>query len=292
MALSMTGCGAGLASRGATSCRVEVRVINNRHFKLTLRGRDPVAAMESRVEGLVRTRIRRGTVHVDIDASGPDGRALRRIDPAQLASYLDELADFSAARGLPAVQSLEGLLSLPGVLLEVPADGTAAERLWPLVEESLRTALDGCDRMRRTEGDALTADMRATCQAIATLADGIRSRVPEVVTTHRDRLRERVARLLDSGSTVSTADVAREVALLADRSDIAEELVRLASHVEQFDRLLEEDSPGRTLDFLAQEMMREANTVASKSLDVAIAHAVVEIKTCIERLREQAQNVE
>ena len=106
-------------------------------------------------------------------------------------------------------------------------------------------------------------------------------------------LRERVAKLLhDRTAAVSEADVAREVALMADRTDVAEELVRLASHVAQFDRLLDEESPGRALDFLAQEMGREANTIASKSLDVGIAHAVVEIKTRIERLREQAQNVE
>jgi uncharacterized protein (TIGR00255 family) len=117
--------------------------------------------------------------------------------------------------------------------------------------------------------------------------------VPEVVVAYRDRLLERVGKLLaDRTTTLSDADVAREVALVADRTDIAEELVRLQSHLDQFDRLLDEDSPGRALDFLAQELGREANTIASKSLDVRIAHAVVEIKTRIERLREQAQNIE
>jgi uncharacterized protein (TIGR00255 family) len=117
--------------------------------------------------------------------------------------------------------------------------------------------------------------------------------VPAVLAEHRARLVERVSKLLaGAGATLSEADVTREIALIADRSDIAEELVRLESHVAQFDRLLDEDSPGRSLDFLAQELAREANTIASKSVDVTIAHLVVELKTRIERLREQVQNIE
>jgi uncharacterized protein (TIGR00255 family) len=117
--------------------------------------------------------------------------------------------------------------------------------------------------------------------------------VPAVLIEHRTRLTDRVNKLLEgSGVTLCSTDLIREVALIADRSDIAEELVRLESHVAQFDRLLDEESPGRSLDFLAQELAREANTIASKSLDVAIAHMVVELKTQVERLREQLQNLE
>jgi uncharacterized protein (TIGR00255 family) len=117
--------------------------------------------------------------------------------------------------------------------------------------------------------------------------------VPAVLVEHRTRLTDRVNKLLEgSGATLSSTDLIREVALIADRSDIAEELVRLESHVAQFDRLLDEESPGRSLDFLAQELAREANTIASKSLDVAITHMVVELKTQVERLREQLQNLE
>jgi uncharacterized protein (TIGR00255 family) len=114
-----------------------------------------------------------------------------------------------------------------------------------------------------------------------------------VLVEHRSRLNDRVTKLLEgAGATLSAADLTREVALIADRSDIAEELVRLGSHVSQFNRLLGEESPGRSLDFLSQELAREANTIASKSVDVAIAHMVVDLKTHIERLREQVQNIE
>lgn len=293
MALSMTGCGEGVATNGGSTCRIELRGVNNKHFKLSLRSRDAVALLEPRIEAAIRERVRRGTVHAVVELTGTAASPARRLDKAQLAAYLDDLTDFCATHDLPLPRAADGLLGLPGVLLDEQADTAAAERLWPLVAEALDTALDRFDRMRGTEGSALAADMRGGCGEIARLCQVIEARVPEVVTAHRDRLRDRVGRLLaDRTASVAESDLAREVALLADRTDVAEELVRLASHVKQFDHLLDEVSPGRALDFLAQEMAREANTIASKSLDVSIAHAVVEIKTRIERLREQAQNVE
>jgi uncharacterized protein (TIGR00255 family) len=293
MAVSMTGCGEGVASEGGSTCRVELRGVNNKHFKLSLRAREGFSTLEPRIEAAIRGRVRRGTVQVTLDVTGPAAMPARRLDKTQLAAYLDDLADFCATHDLPLPMSADPLLGLPGILVDEQADPATADRTWPLVARALEVALDRYDQMRRTEGATLAADMRSGCADIATLAAGIRERVPEVVVAYRDRLLERVGKLLaDRTTTLSDADVAREVALVADRTDIAEELVRLQSHIDQFDRLLDEDSPGRALDFLAQELGREANTIASKSLDVRIAHAVVEIKTRIERLREQAQNIE
>jgi uncharacterized protein (TIGR00255 family) len=293
MAVSMTGCGEGVASEGGSTCRVELRGVNNKHFKLSLRAREGFSTLEPRIEAAIRGRVRRGTVQVTLDVTGPAAMPARRLDKTQLAAYLDDLADFCATHDLPLPMSADPLLGLPGILVDEQADPATADRTWPLVARALEVALDRYDQMRRTEGATLAADMRSGCADIATLAAGIRERVPEVVVAYRDRLLERVGKLLaDRTTTLSDADVAREVALVADRTDIAEELVRLQSHLDQFDRLLDEDSPGRALDFLAQELGREANTIASKSLDVRIAHAVVEIKTRIERLREQAQNIE
>lgn len=293
MAASMTGCGVGTASDDAGTCRVEIRGVNGKQFKLTVRSRDSFAGLESRLEGIVRQRVRRGTLHLVLEISGAAAAAARRLDGSQLGAYLDDLEAICSSRNLPLPQSVDALLSLPGVVIDAPPDDGAVERAWPLASRALAAALDAFDTMRRDEGASLAADMRATCREIRGLADGIRGRVPQVVVAYRDRLLERVAKLVaDRGAGVSEADVAREVALVADRTDVAEELVRLASHVEQFERLLDEESPGRALDFLAQELGREANTIASKSLDVSIAHAVVQIKTLIERLREQAQNIE
>jgi uncharacterized protein (TIGR00255 family) len=293
MALSMTGCGVGVAADGDGGCRVEIRGVNGRQLKVSIRSREAIAALDSRIEAVVRSRVQRGTLHLTVEPTGAAIRAGRRLDRDQLATYLDDVESFCAARGLPLPATLDGILGLPGVVLDAPADGGAVELVWPTVERAVATALDAFDAMRRQEGQALTADMRSTCGEILAIVEAIRSRVPGVVSAYRGRLLERVGKLLaDSSATLTPADVAREVALVADRTDVAEELVRLASHVDQFSRLLDEESPGRSLDFLAQEIGREANTIASKSLDVSIAHAVVDIKTRVERLREQAQNIE
>ncbi|NCY01761.1 MAG: YicC family protein [Planctomycetia bacterium] len=293
MAISMTGCGEGIVVDAQGTCRVELRVVNNRFFKFAMRSRDAFAVLEPRIEAVVRGRVRRGTVQMTLDVAGPAVPAGRRIDRGQLAAYLDELDDFCASHRIPTPQSIDGILGLPGILVETPPPSDAIEAVWPLVARGLDMAVDGLERMRRTEGEALTNDMRRGCGEIIRTMTAIRQRIPAVLAEYRARLQERVTKLLEgSGAAVSPSDLTREVALIADRSDVAEELVRLESHVAQFDRLLDEESPGRALDFLSQELAREANTIASKSLDVAVAHMVVELKTHIERLREQVQNIE
>ena len=293
MPTSMTGCGDGMATSGSSSCRVELRSVNNRAFKFSLRTREGLAGLEARAEAAVRERVRRGTIHMGLELAGPAVMVSRQIDRAQLAAYLDQLEDFCAGHDLTVPRSIDALLALPGIVCDAPPDATAADRVWPLVADALAKALDALDGMRQAEGTTLAADMRSLLREILELVTGIRDRVPLAVERHRERLVERVSGLIaERGATLTDADIAREVVLLADRSDIAEELVRLESHIAQFGRLLESESPGRQLDFLSQELAREANTVASKSGDVEIAHAVVEIKTRVERLREQVQNLE
>lgn len=293
MPFSMTGCGDAVAVDGESTCRVEVRSVNNRFLKVSLRARDGFGLLESRVEGTIRERMRRGAVQVTIDLDGPAAPAARRIDAAQLATYLDQLADFCTARSMPAPTSVDALLALPGTLVESAPSQETVEAAWPLVRRALDAALDGLDRMRRAEGTTTAREMLSLCAAAREVAERIGRRVPAVLEEHRQRLSERVGRVLEShGVDLAPGDLAREIALLADRSDIAEELVRFGSHVDQFARLLGEDSPGRSLDFLSQELAREANTIGSKSSDVEIAHAVVELKTLVERIREQVQNLE
>jgi uncharacterized protein (TIGR00255 family) len=245
------------------------------------------------MEGAVRERIHRGTITVALDVRGGPAAATRRLDLDQMAAYLDDLEQLAAARSVQLPQSLDGILGLAGVVTETMPSEDVVDQTWPLVAQALTSALDACDAMRRTEGASLAADMRAIVTEIRRLVGGIGGRVPAAVERHRERLVERVSALLrERGITLSEADMTRELVLLADRSDVSEEIVRLESHLDQFERLLAEESPGRQLDFLAQELAREANTVASKSADVEIAHAVVEAKTLIERLREQVQNLE
>ncbi len=293
MPFSMTGCGEGLATEGPNSCRVEVRSVNNRFLKVTLRAREGFAILESRVEAAIRERVRRGAVQVSLDLTGPVAPAARGIDQAQLGAYLDQLEDFCATHSLPVPANADALLSLPGVLVDAIPSPESIQQAWPLVERALSSALDGLDRMRQAEGEATARDMLGLCAGVGSLAARIRDCLPRVLEEHRLRLSERVAKALEAqGHKLAPGDLAREITLLADRTDIAEELARLESHLGQFTRLLGEESPGRPLDFLSQELAREANTIGSKSADVEIAHTVVEIKTFVERLREQVQNLE
>ena len=289
----MTGCGEGFATEGANTARIEMRCVNNRFLKVTLRAREGFAVLESRIEADVRERVRRGAVQVALDIAGPLAPASRGLDQTQLAAYLDQLEDFCATHDLPVPKTVDALLALPGILVESTPSQEAIDAVWPLVQRALGAALDRLERMRRAEGDSMARDMLATCGEIRGLTATIRARVPAVLGEHRQRLRDRVAKVLEQHTlTLNEGDLAREIALLADRTDIAEELVRLESHLDQFARLLGEDSPGRSLDFLTQELARETNTIGSKSSDVTIAHAVVEVKTRVERLRELVQNLE
>ncbi len=181
---------------------------------------------------------------------------------------------------------------MPGVLhvSEASAD-EEQEAAW--IEEVVRSALADLLRMRAVEGEAMVRDLRGRHQEIQDVCAAISVRAPKIVQEHAEKLRERVQALLASGSPVPPEDLAREVALLADRLDVSEELARLAAHLDLLDDLLSQGGPiGRKLDFLAQEFMREANTIGSKCSDAETAHQVVEMKTAIERLREQIQNVE
>ncbi len=290
---SMTGCGTGMAVAGENTCRVELRSVNNRFFKLSFRAPDGFATLEGRIEAAVRERIRRGAVQVDLDVTGSAAPAGRRLDRGQLQAYLDDLERFCADRDLPLPRTIDGLLALPGILVDTPPDPAAVEQAWPLISRALTAALDQLDAMRATEAVALATELRSICGEITRIASSIAARVPRLVEEHRQRLVERVGALLaPHGVGVAPGDVLREVALLADRTDIAEELARLASHVAQVERLLITEAAGRPLDFLAQEFAREANTIGSKVADADVAHAVVELKTRIERLREQVQNIE
>ncbi|MFM7107234.1 MAG: YicC/YloC family endoribonuclease [Planctomycetaceae bacterium] len=290
---SMTGCGAGQATDGASGCRVEIRSVNNRFFKLSFRGPDGFAALEGRVEAAIRGRVRRGAVQVDVAVTGPVAPAGRRLNADQLRAYLDDLERFCATRDFPLPRSIDGLLALPGVLVDAAVDADAIERAWPLVSRALDEALDRLDDMRAAEAAALAAELRGLCGEITAITSSIAARVPRIVEEHRARLVDRVGAVLQPhGVAVQAADVLREVALIADRGDVAEEVARIGSHVAQVGRLLETALAGRPLDFLAQEFAREANTIGSKVADAEVAHAVVDLKTRIERLREQVQNIE
>jgi uncharacterized protein (TIGR00255 family) len=290
----MTGHGEARCLQDGVAVSVEIRAVNNRYLKVLLRTGEAQNTLEPQIEVLIREHIRRGTVTVNVlveREASPDDFKLNEV---VLASYREQLARLATQAGMPEAVRLDALLGLPGVVIERRGRNLNAAADWPLIEKTLLAALHNLARMRTEEGAAMAADLRANCQAIAADLQQIEQRAPVVVEGYRSRLLERLNKLLeDQGVRLEAADVLREVAMLAERSDIAEEVVRLRSHLDQFETIAaEKESTGRKLEFVIQEMFRETNTIGSKANDAEIARHVIGIKAAIERLREMIQNVE
>ncbi|MGE0758603.1 MAG: YicC/YloC family endoribonuclease [Pirellulaceae bacterium] len=294
MLLSMTGHGGAQLRQQGLAVTVEVRTVNNRYYKLALRTSDGYASLEPRVDDLVRQSVRRGTVQVDVRINRDAAPDEFRLNEVALASYLRQLDGVRQRLQLDASIRLEQLLTLPGVVEEHVSAPTDADDVWPLVAQALEESLAGLARMRREEGKAMASDLADNCQLVGRELDQVERLSPGVLDAYRARLTDKLNKMLDEhGVTVQPADLIREVGLLAERSDVSEEIVRLRSHLEQFLAIMESaESNGRKLEFVTQEMFREANTIGSKANDAQIARHVVEIKTAIERIREMIQNVE
>lgn len=292
--LSMTGFGDARAELADHSIAVEIRTINSRHLKLNLRTTEGYGALDARIEGVVRQAVRRGTVNVNVRIRHLSAAEDYRVNVGLLEAYLDQLQHVAAKRHLDEALRLESLALLPGVVEELSADARHPEDVWPLVEPTLHAALNSLTTMREAEGTALGADLAHQCAAASASLDHIAARASHVAVTYRQRLVDRVNDALSQFNvTVEPADLVREVALFADRSDISEEIVRFRSHLEQFQAAMSAgESAGRKMEFICQEMGRETNTIGSKANDAEISAHVVDIKTALERIREQIQNVE
>lgn len=290
----MTGFGESHGREGELSTAVEVRTVNNRYFKLSVKCSEGFSALESEIEQVVREQIRRGTVQVVLRVDRMSAADDYLINQAVLLSYrrqLQGLRDVGAAADDVALQTL---LALPGVVVPNPDRAADAATFWPPIRVALLAALENLARMRREEGRAMAADLRANCGTIAAELTHVEARAPLVAEQYRKRLLERVqAAIAEHQVTLNASDLIKETAVFSDRSDISEEIVRLKSHLEQFETFLKsEESAGRKLEFLTQEMFREINTIGSKANDVSISRHVIEMKTAVERIREMIQNVE
>ena len=294
MLLSMTGFGEAHIQRDGLGVSVEMRCVNSRYLKLSTRLSEGYSSLEPQVESVVRKRIRRGTIQMNVRVNRDKSPDDYRINVEVLIGYRNQIDSVQAELGQSRPIELESLLLLPGVVGEDSKTFCDAAESWPLVNETLEAALLNLDQMRSDEGRAMAEDLTANLHAVAASLDEVQSRAPLVAEAYRDRLTERLNRILAERDVVlDSSELIKEVGLFADRSDISEEVVRLRSHVEQFTKIMDEaESSGRKLDFLTQEMVREGNTIGSKANDVEIARQVIEIKTAIERIREMIQNVE
>ncbi len=294
MLLSMTGFGESQSQRDRLAVSVEVRCINNRYFKLMTRSTEGYGPLDPRIELLVRDRIRRGSIQVNVRVERTASADDYRLSEEVLDGYRRQLQAIQEAWGSRQPIDPQQLLLLPGVVNETAPGVEHVEEDWSLIEETLRRALDGLDAMRREEGTAMAADLAANLQVIRSALDSVEERAPLVVEAYRNRLNERVGKVLaELKATLEPADILKEVSLFADRCDISEEIVRLRSHLDQFSQIMDApESSGRKLEFLVQEMVREGNTIGSKANDVEIARQVIEVKAALERIREMIQNIE
>jgi len=290
----MTGHGEAQHQQDGVAVAVEVRTVNNRYLKTSFRTSEGYGSLEPQIETIVRRHIRRGSVQVNVRIDREPSPDDFRLNEVVLTGYRQQLEAFCSRAGFSDSIRLDSLLMLPGVIDESNRRHSNVEADWPLVEQTVSAALENLSRMRAEEGAAMAADFHTNCEVIADGLGEIENRAPLVVEAYRRRLTERLNRLLEEYEiSVEAADVVREIGIFADRSDISEEIVRLRSHLKQFDTILNDrESNGRKLEFLIQEMLRETNTIGSKANDAEIARHVVEIKTAIERMREMIQNVE
>jgi uncharacterized protein (TIGR00255 family) len=288
---SMTGFGLGEASLGGGKLAVEIRGVNHRFLDVRVRVPRELGDLAGFVEQVAREKLTRGRYEVALRVDGVAlGAPVLDRERARAAfRALSELRD-ELAPGTEVPLSLLG--SIPDLFVS-PID-REIERLREATRTAFEAAVKALDTMRAHEGKALGEDLMKRLSSVRRLAREVERRAPDVVEAHRKRLRERADRLRASTEIdVEPGRLELEIAIFAERSDICEELTRLESHCAQFSALLaSEDAVGRRLDFLLQEMAREANTVGAKSPDAQISHAVVEVKADVERMREQVQNVE
>src|SRR5579872_469506 len=298
---SMTGFAQARVERDGASVRINLRSVNHRFLDLHLRMPDGFEVFESRIRQAIRNRLRRGHVDVNIYFEAGATGAIE-LNHEMVDSYMKAVGRLREEYGIKTEPDLVALFRLPGV---VAAPGSTSdlrneeeqERLGAQVETCLEQALNKLEAMRRSEGQSLTAEMMGLLDKIAARTAEVEALAERVRPAIARRLAERLADLL-KGVQLDPIRLAQEAAMLAERSDVSEELARLRSHVEQFRTLLAgAGEAGKKLDFLLQEMQREANTLLSKTPGVeseglAITGLALEVKSDIEKLREQAQNVE
>ena len=290
---SMTGYGKGMVAGDDFSVSVDLKTVNNRFLDIHLRVGSELASLEPGIKKRITSRLTRGRVDVTISLDRT-AQIIYELNRPLIAGYVNALKQLQADFQIGGELDINLLARIPGALQ--PARNGIDDRVITAVDAAVDHALDELERMREQEGEALKNELRERVQKIESLVPTIESAAAGLAEAYRVRLQKRIGELLNRGGQVVEIDPARlaqEVAYLADRSDVSEEMVRLRSHLTQFKEAL--DAPGeagKMLDFLLQELNREANTTLSKSTDLVIKEAGLAIKAEVEKLREQVQNVE
>ncbi|MDP9173853.1 MAG: YicC family protein [Planctomycetota bacterium] len=289
----MTGFGDATAERDGTHYAVEIRSLNNRFFKPVIKLPDTVSGLEPEIESSLREGLGRGSITYILKMRMNSAEAAYHINSEALTAYLVQLQQIKGLEKFVRID-LAGLVQLPGVCQEPRDESDEIGRHGDVIRELTANAITKLNGMRAREGKSLMADLLKHTRVIAASLAEIQTRAPFVIEDYHKRLTQRVNTLLSRAELqVNQTDLLKEVAVYAERADISEEIQRLTSHLEAFEHACQTgDHAGRKLDFITQEMLREANTIASKGNDATIARHIVEIKGAIDRLKEQVQNVE
>jgi len=288
---SMTGYGRGTATFDGRQIAVELSSVNRKQAEISLSMPRPLLELEPRVRDEINAHISRGRLTVAIGLHAKDGKRSSGINVAAAKAYRGQLELLRKTLKLDGEITLDQVLRGPGVLDSESAE-IETETAWPALQKALKAALEQFVKMRKKEGDALAADLRKRILSIQRSVKTISVLAPKVMEHHRGLLLERATK---AGLEIEPSDerLLKEIVFFADRSDISEELTRLRSHLDQFFTHLGKDEPvGRTLDFLLQELFRETNTIGNKANFLAISQIIVGMKTELEKLREQVQNIE
>jgi uncharacterized protein (TIGR00255 family) len=291
MIKSMTGYGKGEVSYGGGRVTVEIRSVNHRYGEIYVKLPRNLIVFENDVRKFVSERLKRGKIEVFVQHESSAEAAPFAVNFTLAKAYHEALTSLKNRLGLAGEVSIQ-LIAAQKDVLTAEEDHSLDEALRQALLSAAKSGVETLEVMRSREGEALLNDLRKRMETVAALADKVARRAPLVVSEYSVRLKERLAQLT-ADNAISEERLAQEVAIMADRCDITEELVRLDSHLKQFGSALSLGEPvGRKLDFLLQEMSREVNTMGSKANDAEIAFHVVELKTEIEKIREQVQNIE
>ena len=271
----------------------EIRSYNSKNLDIVLHLARPYLALEERIKTIASANLHRGRVDLRIDIREGEGAGqVFEIDWPRAQAYLDALQQLQQTFNLQGGLSLDLLVSAGG-LIKPTEQERDLEPVWLVVEESLQEALSALNQMRQREGEALAVDFTGRLENIERQLGMIEKASDGLLEIYQDKLHERIRALTKGNVDIDPDRIAQEAAFLADRSDISEEIVRAKSHLEQFRRIMEEEEPaGRKLNFLLQEFNREFNTMGSKTSRSDVAHRVVDLKSELEKIREQVQNVE
>ncbi len=295
MIRSMTGFGVAERAWEHWAIKAEARSVNHSELRLSIRLPDMLRLKESELAGLVRARARRGHVYLILNCSAAEQAIALLVDRQKIRTYLRLLKEIADAEGVPVHADAGVLMSLPGAMRQESLPQDVLEGLLVQAAATAEEALDAMLRMREAEGRNLVGQLEALCSSIEQRTNLVEANAGMAVREYQRRLTQRVRELLEgSGATADQDAIARQVAILAERSDVSEEITRLRSHLEQFRKALQHEGEpvGRKLEFLAQEMLRESSTMAAKIQNTELAEQVIEIKADVARLREQVRNVE